>query len=121
MAGIGGNGRWPKLPDAVRDDVAHSTPGFSGRHQEMWWTLCDNAAEFLGPMGYEQASTYELLDAFNCNSAPNIWSPSTTIMSPPAMPSAAGIAARSAVTPTAIELVRAADPHAARAGPAASP
>lgn len=68
MAGIGGHDEWDKVPDTVRDEVAHRTPGFSGWQQAMWWTHCGDAAEFLGPMGYEQASAYgpELLEAFNC-------------------------------------------------------
>jgi uncharacterized protein CbrC (UPF0167 family) len=64
---IGGND-WDRVTDIIREEVAHRTPGFSGWQQQMWWTHCSDAAEFLGPMGYEQAVAYgpELLEAFNC-------------------------------------------------------
>lgn len=65
---IGGYGKWEKVNSAIRDEVAQRTPGFSGWQQEMWWTHCGDAAEFLGPMGYEEAVALgpELLEAFNC-------------------------------------------------------
>lgn len=65
---IGGYGNGEKVPDAVRQEVACRTPGFSGWQQEMWWTHCGDAAEFLGTMGYKEAAALgpELLEAFNC-------------------------------------------------------
>lgn len=66
--GVGGCGDWDKVPDLVRHEVVHRTPGFSGWQQEQWWTHCGDAGEFLGPMGYEEAAALgpELLEAFNC-------------------------------------------------------
>lgn len=39
---------------SVIDEVTRRTPGFSGWQQEQWMTHCDDAAAFLGPVGYEQ-------------------------------------------------------------------
>ena len=37
---------------AVLDEVAHRTPGFCGWQQEHWLYHCDDAAAFLGRVGY---------------------------------------------------------------------
>ena len=49
--GVGGYGDWDVIPDAVTEEVAYRTPGFTGWQQEMWFTHCGDAAEFLGPVG----------------------------------------------------------------------
>jgi uncharacterized protein len=45
------------LDPEIVDEVTRRTPGFSGWQQEQWQTHCDDAAAFLGPVGYP-----ELLD-----------------------------------------------------------
>jgi uncharacterized protein CbrC (UPF0167 family) len=45
------------LDAGIIDEVARRTPGFAGWQQEQWKTHCDDAAAFLGPVGYS-----ELLD-----------------------------------------------------------
>jgi uncharacterized protein CbrC (UPF0167 family) len=54
-AGIGGYEAWDAVPEPVIEEVAYRTPGFSGWQQERWWTHCGDAAEFLGPVGREEA------------------------------------------------------------------
>jgi len=51
--GVGGYGRWEKVPTKVIEEVAFRTPGFDSWQQEHWFTHCGDAAEFLGPMGKE--------------------------------------------------------------------
>jgi len=54
ISGVGGFGRgWVSVSREIKEIVAYRTPGFSGWQQEEWWTHCDDAAEFLGPAGYE--------------------------------------------------------------------
>jgi uncharacterized protein CbrC (UPF0167 family) len=50
--GVGGHGTWCAVPDAVADEVAYRTPGFTGWQQERWFTHCGDAASFLGRMGH---------------------------------------------------------------------
>jgi uncharacterized protein CbrC (UPF0167 family) len=57
-AGIGDYGSWDTVPQAVIDEVAFRTPGFSGWQQERWWTHCGDAAAFLGRAGYAEVSKY---------------------------------------------------------------
>jgi uncharacterized protein CbrC (UPF0167 family) len=38
----------------IIDHVSRRTPGFSGWQQERWLTHCDDAAAFLGVVGYEE-------------------------------------------------------------------
>lgn len=52
--GVGGYGLWEDVPDAVREEIAGRTPGFSGWQQEKWFTHCGDAAVFLGCMGKEE-------------------------------------------------------------------
>jgi uncharacterized protein CbrC (UPF0167 family) len=54
-AGIGDYGTWEAVPEAVVHEVAFRTPAFAGWQQERWWTHCGDAAEFLGPVGREEA------------------------------------------------------------------
>lgn len=51
---IGGCGRWDEVPEAVVDEVAFRTPGFSGWQQEKWWTHCGDAAQFIGHAGQRE-------------------------------------------------------------------
>jgi uncharacterized protein CbrC (UPF0167 family) len=50
-ASIGGEDDWPEVSDEVIEEVAFRTPGFSAWQQERWFTHCDDAGAFLGPMG----------------------------------------------------------------------
>ena len=38
----------------IVDEVTKRTPGFAGWQQEQWKTHCDDAAAFLGPVGYPE-------------------------------------------------------------------
>jgi uncharacterized protein CbrC (UPF0167 family) len=57
-AGIGGGGMWDQVPDAVIEEVAYRTPGFSGWQQEQWWTHCNDAALFLGRAGRDELMAF---------------------------------------------------------------
>jgi len=52
--GVGGGGAWDEVPDAVVEEVAFRTPGFSGWQQEKWWTHCSDAAEYIGRVGQKE-------------------------------------------------------------------
>jgi uncharacterized protein CbrC (UPF0167 family) len=51
-AGIGVE--WEDVRDEIREEVAFRTPGFNGWQQEMWWTHCEDAGEFLGRAGRKE-------------------------------------------------------------------
>jgi uncharacterized protein CbrC (UPF0167 family) len=51
---IGGYGGWDTVSKQVVEEVSCCTPGFSGWQQEMWWTHCADAAEFVGVAGYTE-------------------------------------------------------------------
>jgi uncharacterized protein len=70
-SGIGGYGSWGQVSEAICDEIVYRTPGFSGWQQEQWWTHCDDAAEFLGPVGYKEALALggQLLDRLDCGLA----------------------------------------------------
>ena len=50
-AGVGGYGEWEDVPEAVVEEVAYCTPGFTGWQQERWFTHCGDGAMFLGVVG----------------------------------------------------------------------
>lgn len=50
-ASVGDQGEWPAVDDGIVETVSWQTPGFSGWQQERWFTCCDDAGAFLGPMG----------------------------------------------------------------------
>ncbi len=52
--GIGGGGRWGEVPQEVVEEVAYRTPGFAGLQQELWWTHCRDAAQFIGRVGCKE-------------------------------------------------------------------
>ena len=54
-SGVGGYGDWDRIPQAVIQEITTRTPGFSGWQQEKWWTHCGDGAEFLGPVGSDEA------------------------------------------------------------------
>lgn len=42
------------VPRVVLDEVERRTPGFSGWDDERWLFCCEDAAAFLGPVGWEE-------------------------------------------------------------------
>jgi uncharacterized protein CbrC (UPF0167 family) len=42
------------LDAEIIDEVTRRTPGYSGWQVEQWMTHCDDAATFLGPVGYQE-------------------------------------------------------------------
>ena len=48
FSAVGGYGKWCDVPDEIREEVAHRTPGFSTIQEARWWTHCGDAAEFVG-------------------------------------------------------------------------
>ncbi len=50
-AGVGGYSIPPVVPNAVIEEVAFRTPGFSGWQQEHWLACCGDAAAFVGRAG----------------------------------------------------------------------
>ena len=57
-AGIGGYGNWDEVDDEVIEEVAYRTPGFIGWQQEMYFTHCGDAAEFLGLAGRKELEAF---------------------------------------------------------------
>lgn len=57
-AGIGGYGSWDDVPINVIEEVAYRTPGFCGWQQEMWWTHCGDAGQFLGRAGCKELEEF---------------------------------------------------------------
>ena len=47
---IGGSD-WVTVNPQIVEEVAFRTPGFAGWQSERWFTHCEDAGEFLGPMG----------------------------------------------------------------------
>jgi hypothetical protein len=52
--GIGSYGDGLPVPEHVIQEVARTTPGFSGWQQEQWWSHCGDAGAFLGTAGHEE-------------------------------------------------------------------
>jgi uncharacterized protein CbrC (UPF0167 family) len=50
-AAVGGDSEPPVVPNAVVEEVAFRTPGFSGWQQEHWLACCGDAAAFIGRAG----------------------------------------------------------------------
>lgn len=46
------------LAAEIIDEVTHRTPGYAGWQQEQWMTHCDDAAAFVGPVGYEELASH---------------------------------------------------------------
>ena len=44
------------VPEHVREEVAHRTPGFIGWQQEHWMFHCSDAAAFLGLVGWDDVA-----------------------------------------------------------------
>jgi uncharacterized protein CbrC (UPF0167 family) len=57
-AGVGNYGFWKNVPIEIIEKVAFQTPGFSGWQQEVWFTHCNDAAAFLGRVGYKELKDY---------------------------------------------------------------
>lgn len=53
-SGVGGYGRFAPVSGAVVEEVSRRTPGFASWQQEVWWTHCGDAGEFLGPVGKKE-------------------------------------------------------------------
>src|SRR5580700_10471789 len=47
-----GSGVPEQVPNEVIDEILHRTPGFFGWQQEHWLYHCDDAASFMGRVGY---------------------------------------------------------------------
>lgn len=43
-----------EVSEEIIETVCRRTPGFAGFQQERWWTHCQDAAEFLGPVGWTE-------------------------------------------------------------------
>lgn len=52
-AGVGGYSA-DTVADNIIEEVAYRTPGFLGWQQEQWFTHCNDAAAFLGAVGYKE-------------------------------------------------------------------
>lgn len=51
---IGGYGAWEEVAPDIIAEVSYRTPGFTGWQQEMWFTHCGDAGEFLGRAGRKE-------------------------------------------------------------------
>lgn len=58
LDGIGGYGEWDQIPEAVEEEVAYRTPGFSAWQQGQWWTHCGDAAQLLVIAGREELAQF---------------------------------------------------------------
>ena len=54
---VGNYGTWEPVPEAVSEEIALRTPGFSGWQQELWWTHCGDGAAYLGRAGRAELET----------------------------------------------------------------
>ena len=52
-ASIGGSGDWETVSADILEEVTCRTPGFCGWQQERWFTHCNDAAAFLGVIGWK--------------------------------------------------------------------
>jgi uncharacterized protein CbrC (UPF0167 family) len=57
-AGVGGYGGWDEVDKRIVDIIAFRTPGFIGWQPERWWAHCQDAGEFLGPMGKAELNEF---------------------------------------------------------------
>jgi uncharacterized protein CbrC (UPF0167 family) len=55
---VGGYGQWQAVPQAVVEEIAFRTPAFLSWQQGQWYTCCEDAAAFLGGMGYAELNRY---------------------------------------------------------------
>jgi uncharacterized protein CbrC (UPF0167 family) len=55
---IGGGVGWERVSQEIVQEVAHRTPGFCGWQQELWWTHCGDAAQFLGRAGRAELEAF---------------------------------------------------------------
>lgn len=53
-----GSGPRDSVSQAIVDEIVFRTPGFSGWQQEKWFTHCDDAASFLGRVGFEELQAF---------------------------------------------------------------
>jgi len=61
LACIGGCGDWDwdnVSSEEILEEVAYRTPGFSGWQQESWFTHCNDAAAYLGIVGYKELMAF---------------------------------------------------------------
>lgn len=63
---LGGDG-WEEVPEPVKDEVLHRTPGFRGWQEEQWQAHCSDAMVFLGPAGWTELEAHgpEAVDALS--------------------------------------------------------
>jgi uncharacterized protein CbrC (UPF0167 family) len=52
-----GDGR-NEVSDAIAEEVAYRTPGFSGWQQERWFTHCADAAAYMGAAGHDELAEF---------------------------------------------------------------
>jgi len=52
-----GGSEWTVVSREVVEEVAFRTPGFAAWQTERWFTHCEDAGEFLGPMGRAELET----------------------------------------------------------------
>ena len=57
-AGVGGYGKWEEVSSEIVAEVAYRTPGFTGWQQEIWFTHCGAAGEFLGRAGRKELESF---------------------------------------------------------------
>ena len=55
---VGGHGAWGDVPQEAIEEVAYRTPGFMAWQEEMWFTHCGDAAQFLNVVGWEELEPY---------------------------------------------------------------
>jgi uncharacterized protein CbrC (UPF0167 family) len=55
---IGGRGRWGEASPVAIAEVAYRTPAFAAWQDEMWFTHCGDAAQFLNVVGWKELEPY---------------------------------------------------------------
>lgn len=55
---IGGYGKWDQVSQEIVDEIVFRTPGVDSWQAVYWFTHCNDAAAYLGPVGYEELLAY---------------------------------------------------------------
>ncbi len=55
---VGARGRWDDIPKEQVEEIAYRTPGYFAWQEALWWTHCNEGAEFIGLVGKNEIIQY---------------------------------------------------------------
>jgi uncharacterized protein len=55
---VGGYGKWDQVSQEIVDEIVCRTPGVDSWQAVYWFTHCNDAAAYLGPVGYKELLAY---------------------------------------------------------------